>query len=159
MMTREEIKSSVNMQDVLTKYGLQANRSGFIQCPFHEGDREASMKIYAKDFNCFGCGANGDIFDFVMRMENCSFPYAFRILGGTYDHKKNDFSTRMAIYKTQKAAAMRRKRDEREEEERRLIFLLITVYRRYLSRTEPLSDVWCDCYNALQLQLLRLDDR
>lgn len=158
MMTREEIKSSVNMQDVLTKYGLQANRSGFIQCPFHEGDREASMKIYAKDFNCFGCGANGDIFDFVMRMENCSFPYAFRILGGTYDHKKNDFSARLAIYRSQKAADMKRKQAEKEKKDRELIFLLISVYRRYLSLTEPLSDVWCDCYNALQMQLLKIDE-
>ena len=157
MMTREEIKSSVNMQDVLTRYGLQANRSGFIQCPFHQGDHEASMKIYAKDFNCFGCGANGDIFDFVMRMENCSFPHAFRILGGTYDHKKNDFSTRLSIYRSQKAADMRRKQAENERKERELIFLLISVYRRYLSLTDPLSDVWCDCYNALQMQLLKID--
>lgn len=53
-MTSEEIKQTYSMRDILNKCGLpQPNRSGFIQCPFHKGDREASMKIYDKDFNCF----------------------------------------------------------------------------------------------------------
>ena len=30
---------------------------------------------------------------------------------------------------------------------------LITVYRTYMERSEPLSDIWTDCYNALQYQL------
>lgn len=52
-MTSEEIKQTYSMRDILNKCGLpQPNRSGFIQCPFHKGDREASMKIYDKDFNC-----------------------------------------------------------------------------------------------------------
>lgn len=44
-MTKEEIKEQVSMRDVLIRYGLQTNRAGFIRCPFHLGDREASMKI------------------------------------------------------------------------------------------------------------------
>lgn len=33
-----------------------------INCPFHEGDRDPSMKLYTNDnsFYCFGCGAWGD---------------------------------------------------------------------------------------------------
>lgn len=156
-MTREEIKQAVGMRDVLARYGLQANRAGFIKCPFHLGDREASLKVYERDFNCFGCGANGDIFDFVMRMEHCSFPDAFRLLGGTYKGA-DDFSARLAVYKSQKAAAARRKRAEKAKNERRQVFLLVSVYRRYMGQSEPLSDVWCDCYNALQIQLLRIDE-
>lgn len=82
-MTSEEIKQTYSMRDILNKCGLpQPNRSGFIQCPFHKGDREASMKIYDKDFNCFGCGANGDIFTFVEMFYGISFKEAFRMLGG-----------------------------------------------------------------------------
>ena len=55
-MTKEEIKSAYSMRDILARYGIQPNRAGFIQCPFHKGDREPSMKIYEKDFHCFGCG-------------------------------------------------------------------------------------------------------
>lgn len=85
-MTSEEIKQTYSMRDILNKCGLpQPNRSGFIQCPFHKGDREASMKIYDKDFNCFGCGANGDIFTFIEMFYGISFKEAFRMLGGGYD--------------------------------------------------------------------------
>ena len=46
-MTREEIKQAYSMKDILVKCGLPGpNRAGFIKCPFHKGDHEASMKIY-----------------------------------------------------------------------------------------------------------------
>ena len=54
------------------------------------------MKIYDKDFHCFGCGANGDIFSFVQRMENVDFKEAFYSLGGTYE--KPTFSSKLAVY-------------------------------------------------------------
>ena len=72
-MNSEDIKATHSMQDVLNRYGLIPNRAKFIQCPFHQGDREPSMKIYKDSFHCFGCGANGDIFDFIARMENTDF--------------------------------------------------------------------------------------
>lgn len=68
-MTSEEIKESVFMRDVLQRCGLPVpNRAGFIQCPFHKGDRTPSMKIYQKDYHCFACGANGDVFTFCRNM-------------------------------------------------------------------------------------------
>ena len=157
-MTKDEIKAEVSMRDVLARYGLAANRAGFIRCPFHQGDREASMKVYDQDFHCFGCGENGDVFSFVMKMENCSFSDAFQLLGGTYEHKANDFSKRLAIYKRRKTAEKRRRAAEKEAKERRLNALLITVYRRYMGRSEPFTDAWCDCCNALQMQLIRLEE-
>ncbi len=57
-MTKEEIKENTAMRDVLRRYGLpEPNRSGFIACPFHKGDREPSMKIYEKDYHCYACNA------------------------------------------------------------------------------------------------------
>lgn len=157
-MTKDEIKAEVSMRDVLARYGLAANRAGFIRCPFHQGDREASMKVYDRDFHCFGCGENGDVFSFVMKMENCSFSDAFQLLGGAYEHKANDFSKRLAIYKQRKMVEKRRRAAEKEAKERRLNVLLITVYRRYMKQLEPFTDAWCDCCNALQLQLIRLEE-
>lgn len=86
-MTKDEIKQSTSMNDVLSKYGLYPNRSGFIVCPFHK-DKNPSMKIYKDSFYCFGCGEHGDIFDFVMKYENIPFSSAFLELGGTYLNKK-----------------------------------------------------------------------
>ena len=93
-MTKEEIKEQVSMGIVLARYGYQPNRAGFINCPFHNGDRDASLKVYGKDYHCFGCGAHGDVFSFVMGMEGCSFKEAFQILGGTYE--SNGFSSDLA---------------------------------------------------------------
>ena len=46
-MTRDEIKQTFNMRDILAKCGLpEPNRAGFIKCPFHKGDHDASLKIY-----------------------------------------------------------------------------------------------------------------
>lgn len=157
LMTSEEIKAIYSMRDILTKCGLPApNRAGFCHCPFHKGDREPSMKIYDKDFHCFACGANGDIFDFVSRFYDISFKDAFRMLGG--DYKKNDsFASNLAIYRAKKESAMKRKKAERECQRRKLIYDLIGIYREYMNRAEPLSDAWCDCYNAMQMMIYRAD--
>ena len=131
-MTSEEIKATYSMRDILTKCGLPApNRAGFCHCPFHKGDREPSMKIYDKDFHCFACGANGDIFDFV--------------------------ASNLTIYRAKKESAMKRKKAERECQRRKLIYDLIGIYREYMNRAEPLSDAWCDCYNAMQMMIYRAD--
>ena len=53
-MTKDEILERVGMADVLAQYGLSLNRAGFIHCPFHSGDRDAALKMYRKDFHCFG---------------------------------------------------------------------------------------------------------
>lgn len=152
-MTKEEIKSRYSMRDIVEQYGFHPNRSGFISCPFHSGDRTPSLKIYAKDFHCHACGANGDIFDFVMRMDNLSFKDAFRGLGGEYE--KPTFSSNMEIYRARKRREMAAKKAKREQKDRDLNNLLISVYRRYMARFEPLSDGWCDCYNRLQKELYR----
>lgn len=150
-MNVEEIKNTYSMKDILVRYGLpQPNRAGFIHCPFHRGDREPSMKVYDKDFNCFGCGANGDIFTFVMKMDNLSFKEAFCILGGSYER---DFSSRIKIYRAQKAREMVQKQEEKLREKKQLNNMLIGIYMNAVNREKPLSDAWCDNYNALQKQL------
>lgn len=150
-MTKEEIKEAYRMREIVERYGFHPNRAGFIRCPFHEGDRQASLKVYEKDFYCHACGVNGDIFTFVQRMENVSFKEAFQILGGTYE--KPTFSSRLAVYRSQKHREIRQREQERLAERKRLNNTLISVYRGYMDRSEPLSDIWCACYNALQYQL------
>lgn len=150
-MTREEIKAMYTMRDILARYGLRANRAGFIPCPFHMGDREASLKVYEKDFHCFGCGANGDIFDFVMRMDGLSFPAAFQLLGGTYE--RQGFKGKLAVYRAEKRREMAEKQRRKEEEKKSLNNFLISVYRVHIGRSEPLSEEWCSSMNELQRQL------
>lgn len=51
-------------------------------CPFH-ADRTPSFTIYSggQRFQCFGCGAAGDVLDFVQRAYAVSLPEAARMLG------------------------------------------------------------------------------
>lgn len=154
-MNREEIKECYSMRDILARYGLQPNRAGLIRCPFHTGDREPSMKIYKKDFHCFGCGANGDIFTFVQRIEQVSFKEAFRILGGEYRH---DTAARFSLYHVQKRREMEQKQTEKRSEERRMNVMRITIYRRWIRRLAPYSDAWCACQNELVREIGRFEE-
>lgn len=148
-MTKEEIKDFYSMKDILDRYGLsQPNRSGFICCPFHK-ENTASMKIYTKDFHCFGCGAHGDIFTFVQMMDGISFKEAFKELGGETD---SSFSTRLKIYQSQKKREMKQEADEKLKEYREMNYLMMDIWRNLLKFAEPLSDDWGDIYNKLQHQ-------
>jgi DNA primase len=50
-------------------------------CPFHN-EKSPSFSVHpTKQFyHCFGCGKGGDVFQFVMEMEKCTFPEAVRIV-------------------------------------------------------------------------------
>lgn len=149
-MTSDEIKQEYSMRDIVGRYGLIPNRGGFIPCPFHK-ENTASMKIYENGYYCFGCGENGDIFDFVQRMENVDFKEAFQALGGIYE--KPTFPSRLAVYRSQKRQEMAYKKKKQQQEKKGLNNMLISIYRQYIERSEPFSDVWCDCYHKLQYQL------
>lgn len=144
-MNLEEIKDRYSMRDIVERYGFQPNRTGFISCPFHKGDRSPSMKIYEKDFHCHACGANGDIFTFIQRMDNCDFKTAFYSLGGTY--QKPTDSSKLAIYRARKTKESRQKKKQKLKQRIELNNMLIGVYVVWLKKLEPLSDAWCDCMN------------
>jgi len=62
----------------LRKAGAQ-NYSGL--CPFH-GEKTPSFSVHASRqyFHCFGCGVSGDVFTFVQKIENITFPEAVRAI-------------------------------------------------------------------------------
>lgn len=151
-MNVEEIKKTYSMRDILGRYGLQPNRAGFICCPFHK-EKTASMKIYQDSYYCFGCGAHGDIFSFVSAVDGLSFREAFLELGGTYEHKEEAFSDRVARYHAKKERERRIRQEEDLKEQRKLNNELIDIYRDCLTLSAPLSNLWTESYNKLQYQL------
>ena len=150
-MTREDLKSKYSMRDIVEQYGFKVNRAGFIHCPFHKGDKGASLKVYKDSFHCFGCGANGDIFTFIQKMDSVDFKTAFQSLGGTYE--KPTFESNLAIYRAQKKKEQRAKEAEKLKRRKELNNALIDVYRYWMNRSEPFSEAWCSSCNALQYQL------
>jgi len=87
-MSAEDFKETVKQQaDIvriigdyikLKKAGAQ-NYSGL--CPFH-GEKTPSFSVHAtrQFYHCFGCGLSGDVFSFVQKIENISFPEAVRLV-------------------------------------------------------------------------------
>jgi DNA primase len=62
----------------LKKAGAQ-NFSGL--CPFHK-EKTPSFSVHAtrQFYHCFGCGVSGDVFSFVQKIENITFPEAVRVV-------------------------------------------------------------------------------
>ena len=66
----EAVKQSVTTRQAAEHYGILVGRNGMCVCPFHD-DKNPSMKVDRR-FHCFGCQADGDVIDFVSRLENVS---------------------------------------------------------------------------------------
>ena len=62
----------------LKKTGAQ-NYSGL--CPFH-GEKTPSFSVHAtrQFYHCFGCGLSGDVFSFIQKIENITFPESVRMV-------------------------------------------------------------------------------
>ena len=71
MTIYETIKAAISVKQAAEHYGLKVNRNGMACCPFHN-DRHPSLKLNEEYFFCFGCGAKGDVIDFVARLFNLS---------------------------------------------------------------------------------------
>lgn len=146
-MTRDEIKQNNSMIDVVGRYGLKPNRSGFISCPFHSGDRTPSMKIYKRDYHCHACGSNGDIFSFVMGMERCDFKTAFSILGGTYEHSKTSYSNKIRQEKFRRQREEELKKEQFQIQFKQELVLTLNLVRAAIRGFVPYSDDWCYAIN------------
>ena len=79
----DQIRHALDIADVIGSY-IQVKRAGSSAkalCPFHK-EKTPSFHINParQAFHCFGCGAGGDVFKFVMLYENVDFPTALRML-------------------------------------------------------------------------------
>ena len=64
----EAVKQSITTRQAAEHYGIKVGRNGMACCPFHK-DRTPSMKVDER-YYCFGCGATGDVIDFVASFHN-----------------------------------------------------------------------------------------
>ncbi len=73
----EELRARVGTIDAIGKrVRLQRRGRDLLGlCPFHK-EKTPSFHVYDDHFHCFGCGAHGSVFDFVMQTEGLSFPEA-----------------------------------------------------------------------------------
>ena len=129
MTNIDDIKRNHPMPEVVRQYGIEINRAGFCRCPFHN-ERTASMKIYAQSFYCFGCGAGGDVIDFVRLYERCDFKTAFRMLGGEFDSHTKKHA--LSAYKRDADKRTREKQTARKAEALDDSRAMLAAYRNAL---------------------------
>lgn len=67
----QDVKLRLAMSDIVYRYVGQISRKKTISCPFHK-EKTPSLKVYENSFYCFGCGAGGDIINFVSKLFNLS---------------------------------------------------------------------------------------
>src|SRR5581483_10128578 len=75
------VKSSADIVRIIGEHvRLKKAGSNFIGlCPFHQ-EKTPSFSVHAtrQFYYCFGCGAKGDVFRFVMETEKVEFPEALK---------------------------------------------------------------------------------
>ena len=79
----EEVRSKNDIVDVVSGYVKLQKKGGrhWGLCPFHnEKSPSFSVNGDMQVYHCFGCGAGGNVYTFVMNYENYSFPEAIRML-------------------------------------------------------------------------------
>ncbi|MBM6619269.1 DNA primase [Bacillus suaedaesalsae] len=72
----EKIRNTIDIVDVVSEY-VQLKKQGrnyFGLCPFHgENSPSFSVSTEKQIYHCFGCGAGGNVFSFLMEIEGLSF--------------------------------------------------------------------------------------
>ena len=73
----DELKLRLNLAEIIEskiKVTKRVNNEVFALCPFHkEKTASFSFNVDKGVYNCFGCGEKGNIFDFLMKIENLRF--------------------------------------------------------------------------------------
>lgn len=96
MDLKEEIKNSIKLSQLVGR-NLSLKRrdkSNFVAlCPFHK-EKTPSFNISDDKgfYHCFGCGKHGDIFDYVMEIENKTFLEALKKLADEAGLKNTDYN-------------------------------------------------------------------
>lgn len=97
-----EIKRRINVVSLVGEYvtlkKLGRNQKGL--CPFH-GEKSPSFMVNEElgIYKCFGCGAGGDIFNFVMEIEGLDFGEALRKLADKAGVKLPEYKSTERDYK------------------------------------------------------------
>ncbi len=81
---KDRIKAAVNLADYIIASGAPLT-GGPVEfkacCPFHpEKTPSFTVNVDKRLFHCFGCGASGDIFDYVMRTKGLDFMGALKLV-------------------------------------------------------------------------------
>ncbi|MBA8990104.1 DNA primase [Curtobacterium pusillum] len=113
----DEVRSRVNIADVVGDYvTLKSAGVGSLKglCPFHD-ERSPSFHVRPQvgRYHCFGCGEDGDVFDFVIKQDHTTFQEAVERMAAKIgftlhyeegDGPRTDYNTRARLIAANEAA-------------------------------------------------------
>ncbi len=83
----QQIRDSADITEVISDYVTLKKKGKSLMgiCPFHQ-EKTPSFSVDSVKglYHCFGCGAGGDVFNFIMEIENITFPEAVKNLAERY---------------------------------------------------------------------------
>ncbi|MSQ23474.1 MAG: DNA primase [Chloroflexi bacterium] len=112
----EQVRAAADVVRVISQHVplKKAGRTFKGLCPFHS-EKTPSFVLFPETgrWHCFGCGEGGDVFTFLMKIENLTFPEALRRLAdeagiplGTFQGTTKDKSAYERLYAANEAAAL-----------------------------------------------------
>lgn len=66
----QTVKESIDIVEAARHFGLEPDRNGWCQCPFHN-EKTASFHLYKQRGKCFGCNWSGDVIDLAASICGC----------------------------------------------------------------------------------------
>jgi DNA primase len=79
----ETVREQADIVRIISDYvALKKRGANYVaRCPFHS-EKTPSFTVHAGKgiYKCFGCGAGGSVFNFIMQIEGCSFAESVRIV-------------------------------------------------------------------------------
>lgn len=131
----EDVKQQLNIRQVVEFYGFNVNRAGQFICPFHN-DHKPSASIKKDYFNCFVCGAGGDLITFTAKLHGLSNINACKKLVSDFGLDiATEPQTQVDKLKADRERAKRQAELKRQEEIENLIQhtgLVLASYHCYL---------------------------
>ena len=137
----EEVKQRLNIRQVVEFYGYKVNRNGQFICAFHN-DHKPSASIKNDYFNCFVCGAGGDLITFTAKLHGLSNINACKKLDQDFHlGLSQQPMSHIDRLKADREKVKRQSELKRQQEEERLIQHIGNV----------LADYHCYLWQGLQL--------
>ena len=131
----EEVKQRLNIRQVVEHYGYKVNRANQFICPFHN-DHKPSASIKNDYFNCFVCGAGGDLITFTAKLHGLKNYDACKKLASDFNlNIGTEPQTQADRLRADRERAKRQSELKRQREEEELIYrtgCVLADYHRYL---------------------------